>query len=239
MDYNYIIQKMKGVLSMESIIGKVFEDMEVVEFTRKTKNHVKMFKVRCIKCGHEKELQYSRIKSLTNTSHNNSVCGTYLVEYDNNIGLTVNDYTITEFVKSTKQGYRYKAKCNICGIEFETYISNFKRGHGTKHSECTNHIPKDKYIKRFRKIYSCMRYRTCNENYAEYKYYGGRGISSEYFKDFIVFYKEMYDSYKKHVDEYGEKDTSLDRIDTNGNYDFYNCRWATAKEQANNTRKKQ
>lgn len=222
---------------MENIIGEVFEDMKVLEYVGKTKNHVKIFKVQCVKCGNIKNIQYARLNGFITTKHDNKSCGVYLKEFDSNIGMTINDYTIIEFVKSTKQGYRYIAKCNICGMEFETYISNFKRGYGTHHATCTHHIPKDKYIKRFRKIYSCMRYRTCNENYTEYHLYGGRGISSEYFKDFMVFYKEMYNSYKLHVDEYGEKDTSLDRIDPNGNYETSNCRWATNKEQANNKRK--
>ena len=46
----------------------------------------------------------------------------------------------------------------------------------------------------------------------------------------------MAESYEKHVDEYGEANTTLDRIDVNWNYCKENCRWATYLEQAENTR---
>lgn len=215
--------------------GTIFGDFKILEFSHKSKSYNKYYRVQCIKCGSITTKCGSKIKN-NPPYHSNKSCGMWLEEYDDNIGLTINDYTITEFVCSTKFGYRYKAKCNICDIEFETLISNFKRAYGTTHKECTNHLPKDKYINRFRKIYSCMRYRTGNEMYAEYYLYGGRGISSDYFEDFIVFYKEMYESYKKHVDDFGEKNTSLDRIDVNGNYEYGNCRWATNKEQCRNKR---
>lgn len=47
----------------------------------------------------------------------------------------------------------------------------------------------------------------------------------------------MYNSYQNHVELYWEKNTSLDRINQNWNYNKDNCRRATVKEQANNTRR--
>lgn len=73
--------------------------------------------------------------------------------------------------------------------------------------------------------------RTNNPNYSEYYLYGERGISSEYFKDFIVFYNDLFDSIFLHCEEFGEKDTTIERIDVNGNYDALNCK---CKQQEKN-----
>lgn len=47
----------------------------------------------------------------------------------------------------------------------------------------------------------------------------------------------MWEEYDTHVEEYWEKDTTIDRIDVDWNYCKENCRWATRKEQMANTRR--
>jgi hypothetical protein len=79
------------------------------------------------------------------------------------------------------------------------------------------------------KCWENMVQRCTNPKSAKYELYGGRGITLS--PEFISFQKFI-----KYIGPRPSKYHSIDRINTNGNYEPGNVRWATSTEQANNMR---
>lgn len=101
-----------------------------------------------------------------------------------------------------------------CGCLRREISTNFKHGYANK-------------TKTY-KTWKCMRSRCTNPDSDQWEWYGGRGIKiCKEWDDFSVFLADM-----------GERPegTSIDRIDPNGDYSKGNCRWATAKQQAETNR---
>ena len=86
-------------------------------------------------------------------------------------------------------------------------------------------------------IWSKMIERCTNKNCVAWKDYGGRGIIvCESWRNFNNFWNDMKNKYDDHVQEYGERNTTLDRINVDGNYETGNCKWSTYTEQVHNRR---
>jgi len=158
-------------------------------------------------------------------------------------GAKVGKLTVIKLGKRSNRGdIRWWCRCE-CGNNCLVWASSLTSGHTlscgcykrlrTSQTHRTHQMSNTRFYKTWADVVSRCQYK--GNKY--YKNYGGRGIQvCNSWKLFQVFRKDMYKSYLAHSKIHGERNTTIDRINVNGNYSLSNCKWATRQEQVRNKR---
>jgi len=156
------------------------------------------------------------------------------------IGQVFSRLTVVERVKEPGAIIKWKCVC-VCGRTVVARSPDLRSGN-TKSCGC---YKIDMVIKRSlthgqqrknnktaeHRAWRHIKSRCYNENVERYPRYGGRGITvcDRWLNSFENFFEDM--------GIRPSKNHSIERIDTDGNYEPSNCKWATKKEQSRNTSK--
>lgn len=155
-------------------------------------------------------------------------------------GQKFNRLTVINRDNSSKKRSKWFCKCD-CGKVLENSVPSDSIISG-KRKSC-GCLRREKIIDKFTKhgktkskeyrIWQNIKNRCYNKNVKCYSGYGGRGIYlyDEWIDDFEKFY-----DYISSLDNFKNKDYTLDRIDNNLSYIPNNLRWTSPRSQARNRR---
>ena len=220
------------------LTGQKFGNLFVIE-RAESRGYNSYWKCRCDLCGTEKAICANSL-----TKRNQKTCG--CLRRVDLTGLKFGKWTVIEKTgkdKNSRALWECKCDCGKTvlvngnalnrGVSKSCGCSRKERAKGMginnqKHGHCISKDGKSINSKTYNSWYS-MTQRCRYIKQDSYSSYGGRGIIvCDKWKDFSNFLRDM-----------GERPdgTSLDRINSDGNYEPSNCRWASFRKQTENRRK--
>lgn len=148
----------------------------------------------------------------------------------------------TRELRPSKKAYKFLCNCQCsCGEFFTVETGNLKRmGNNAKCGKCRNRekyktidgnsTKKENNHLEYKSYYTwkALKDRCYNKNNSRYYNYGAKGIKV------CDSWLESYDNFLKDMGLPLSANDSIDRINTNGNYEKDNCRWTDSITQANN-----
>lgn len=214
----------------KNLTGKKIDRLTVLRKLPMTKSYVE-YECQC-DCG------AIITKTYFGLTHNKELCcpDCKIPQIEDISGQKFGRLTVIRYAgKSQSNQTMWECQCE-CGNTITAQAQNLKNGH-TKSCGCYNIELTSKRNRthgetrtRLYNIWHDMCYRCYGEKHHSYYLYGAKGITV------CDEWKNSFEKFRDWALQNGYADNlSIDRIDSTGNYEPSNCRWATDLVQANNT----
>ena len=224
------------------LTGQTFGRLTVLKYHGINDKGIHMWLCRC-ECGNEKvvrgdALRYGQTRSCGCLAHEAHVAAGKKSHPSSKFidltGQTFGYLTVLERVKNTPRAQaRWRCRC-VCGRETFVVTGKLRSGKtiscgcmGLRHATEAKLRHGDALASKTVRLYqtwAAMKRRCYNPNCVQFQYYGGKGVKvcDEWLE---------YEEFKTWAIANGYADNlTIDRIDSNGDYDPANCQWITLAE---------